>query len=94
MSTLTFILETDLLILHGNEKFFSVTELVVVVVFTVEIFFKITCCQSLKELFKDFMNVVDILSILPFYIEKILEASGVEVRVNFFPRFVVTIHAS
>jgi voltage-gated potassium channel Kch len=75
LSTVAFILET----VPEYERdptwgtYFFYGEFFFVGVFTIEILLKFwSTRQTALEFFKDFMNVIDVLSILPFYIEMVL----------------------
>jgi len=72
LSTVAFILETipELERAPGAETYFFYAECFFVIVFSIEITLKFwSTPQTTLEFFKDYLNVIDVLSILPFYIE-------------------------
>jgi len=75
LSTVAFVLET----VPEYERsakwggYFFVAEVFFVTIFSIEISLKFwSTPQTTKEFFKDVLNVIDVLSILPFYIEMVL----------------------
>ena len=56
--------------------FAYVSELICVIFFTIEIALRIFSTPKLGAFFCEFMNFVDLVAILPWYMEKILQASG------------------
>ncbi|KAK3270413.1 hypothetical protein CYMTET_21188 [Cymbomonas tetramitiformis] len=78
ISTMGFILETlPHFYVHDSStssKWF-IMEATCISAFTFEIFLRVACCPSVWEYFKSSMNLVDILAILPFYCELVLNDS-------------------
>lgn len=75
LSTIAFILETvpEYERAPGWGAYFFYAECFFVVIFTIEIILKFwSTPQTTKEFFKDVLNVIDVLSILPFYIEMLI----------------------
>jgi hypothetical protein len=75
LSTVAFVLETvpQYEQAPGWGDYFFYAECFFVVVFTIEIALKFwSTPQTTLEFFKDFLNVIDILAILPFYVELFL----------------------
>ena len=80
LSTITFCLET-LPFFYSDETEFSsewfVMEAVCITFFTVEIIARMVTCPSLSAYIKETMNIIDIVAVLPFYLE--LAFSGVDI---------------
>jgi len=79
-STITFCLETLPYFYEPNTKKTSVwyiLEAFCIAVFTFELVLRILTCPELGNFFKDAMNMIDIIAILPFYIELALEGVAI-----------------
>jgi len=74
-STITFIVWTDPQYYSSdNNVVFNGLEIYAVVIFTFDYFIRLFSAPDKKEFLMDFLNLIDFLSILPFYIERILIA--------------------
>jgi hypothetical protein len=93
VSTLTFCLETELnckdfslaehtFVTHENcaawEEAWTVAEYVAVIVFSVELILRFLSTPSKWLFIHNMMNWVDLIAVLPFYLERIVGASGVD----------------
>lgn len=58
-----------------NVEFFWV-DTVCVAIFTTELMLRFYVCPKKKQFFKEFLNVIDLLSVLPYYISLIIEMFG------------------
>eukprot|EP00004_Rigifila_ramosa_P022111 TRINITY_DN5985_c0_g1_i1.p1 TRINITY_DN5985_c0_g1~~TRINITY_DN5985_c0_g1_i1.p1 ORF type:complete len:693 (-),score=170.57 TRINITY_DN5985_c0_g1_i1:2-1786(-) len=68
LSIIAFALQT-LPSLHEKEEEWFVVEAIITVYFSIEIILRFWSSPSRKIFFKDFFNYIDLLAILPFYIE-------------------------
>merc|ERR1719204_1223434 len=67
LSTVTFILQTIRSL--ENHWSFDVVDILVSVFFTLEYGAKILTCRNMWEFFSYWMNIIDFLAIVPFFIE-------------------------
>ena len=80
LSTVTFVIETLPQFYKPNQpldSYWYLSEAICISVFTIEVIIRVAVCPSISNYFRDTMNVIDIIAILPFYVESIL--SGLEV---------------
>jgi len=80
LSTVTFVIETLPQFYRPNQpvkSFWFLTEAICISVFTVEVVARVLVCPNLYEYCSDGMNQIDVIAILPFYVEVLL--SGLEV---------------
>ena len=80
LSTVMFLVESTVPPLPPGtplpQDFAYFSELICVLFFTVEIILRLFSTPNLARFFCDFMNLVDLVAILPWYLEKGLELSG------------------
>ena len=79
ISSVTFCLETEPYFQNAEREplpAFSIVELVCVIGFTLEYLIRLLCTPKRGQFLKSPLNAIDLLSILPFYIEAILKGSG------------------
>jgi Ion transport protein len=76
LSVASFLAESYPEVRMSNEALFSGIELSCVLVFTVEYILRLTCTPELSKFFFSFYNMVDLLSIAPYYLELILDDTG------------------
>jgi hypothetical protein len=77
-SCATFVLET-LPSVHGRHKdIFLGIEMTCVIFFTIEFVLRLGSCPALVPFCKDFLNWIDLASIIPFYIERTLDNNAAD----------------
>ena len=77
MSSVTFCLETmSAFETPEHVHNFFVIECLCIVAFTLEYLLKLLCCPNVRQFVLKPLNVVDLISILPFYIELLLMRGG------------------
>ena len=77
MSSVTFCLETMSAFEAAEHVHnFFVIECLCIVAFTLEYLLKLLCCPNVRQFVLKPLNVVDLISILPFYIELLLMRGG------------------
>ena len=67
----------------GAELFFAVSEGVCVVCFTIDLVVRGATTPKLKKFVTSFMNVIDVLAVVPWYIELIVDAGNSGVQLQF-----------
>lgn len=58
-------------------EFFCV-DTVCVAIFTTELILRFYVCPKKRKFFKEFLNIIDLLSVVPYYISLVIEAFGVD----------------
>lgn len=71
ISCISFVVETDLAYHNMEYPIFSYIEYVCIVQFTIEYLVRLISCPDKVDFLYNFMNTVDLVAILPFYIEKV-----------------------
>ncbi|XP_065657372.1 potassium voltage-gated channel subfamily C member 1 [Hydra vulgaris] len=76
LSILTFCLATEPKLKTKYDFVFNYFEKSYCLIFTVDLLLKVLCCPSFFKLLKDFLIWVDVVSLLPFYFEFLLNANN------------------
>jgi len=78
LSVVTFILESlPQFYLNGGHPVFSAIELVCIVVFTIEFLVRFSTSPNLGKFVREPLNIVDLVAIVPFYVEQMAGSSTV-----------------
>lgn len=80
ISTTTFVLETMPSMYDVDPSVWSISELTCVIAFSADFVIRIICCPNYKAFTSDFMNWIDFIAIVPFYLSLALTAAGVDVE--------------
>jgi len=72
LSCISFIVETDIKYVHANLDVFKQIEFFCIIQFTIEYCVRLLVCPDKIQFCKSFLNAIDLLAIMPFYIEEFL----------------------
>jgi len=75
-STFSFCLETLPFFHNKSGAIFEGIETICILIFTLEFLLRISCTPTPRTYFLDTLNVIDLIAILPFFIELIVESSN------------------
>ena len=78
LSTITFILQSDIEIEDDESSHWKINLLsnlddFIIYYFTIEYILRLICCPNKLRFFKNPMNMVDLLAIIPFYLTLVLD---------------------
>ena len=76
LSTVAFVIQTLPQYVYSRDPSWDAIEKITIFIFTGEFLIRLACCPSYKAFFLTFMNWVDIIAILPFYIELMIGDSA------------------
>ena len=78
-STVSFVLETDPhLRTEQHAAGFAVVETTSVIAFSIEYLLRFSFCPDKQKFLKSGMNAIDLVAVLPFYIEKLMASSNLK----------------
>jgi hypothetical protein len=78
-STVTFCVETVHGVYDDNlpyASFWYVSEAICIAFFTIEIALRVWACPDRKKFFQNVLNLVDVVAVVPFYVDLVVAASG------------------
>jgi len=82
-SCTTFILESVPSVERDGKALWFPMEAVCIALFTVEFIIRLACCPKIMPFVKNFLNWIDLISIIPFYVELLLSALNTSTEVGF-----------